>query len=89
MQRKILPLVLLNFAVIMTFAIVAVAKPTYRRAWALLIPLLLVFNFFYLRNLQRKQAKALASRTGIPPSPATKTPNDLNSDASTVVRTVM
>jgi hypothetical protein len=27
MQRKILPLVLINFAVIMIFAIVAVAKP--------------------------------------------------------------
>jgi len=72
MLRKILPLVLINFAVIMTFAIVAVAEPNYVRAAALLMPALFAFNFFYSRNLQRKQAKALAAGTATPPSPATR-----------------
>jgi hypothetical protein len=72
MLRKILPLVLINFAAIMAFAIVAVAEPNYVRAGALLMPLLLVFNFFYFRNLQRTQAKALAAGTATPSSPATR-----------------
>jgi hypothetical protein len=46
MLRKILPLVLINWAVITAFAIVAVAKPNYVRAAAVFIPLLFLFNFF-------------------------------------------
>ena len=72
MLRKILPLILINWAVITAFAIVAVAKPNYVRAAAVFIPLLFLFNFFYFRNIQRKQAKALAAGTATPPSPATR-----------------
>jgi hypothetical protein len=72
MLRKFVPLVAINSVVVMTVAFIAITKPSFIRAGALLIVLLFIFNVFYIRNLQRKQAQAVAAGRAKPVSPAAR-----------------
>ena len=70
--RRILPLVMVNMVVIFLFTAVVIEYPKYVRFAALAMPLLFVFNFFYLRSQQRKYAQAIATGNASPPSPASR-----------------
>lgn len=72
MMRRIIPLVLVNMVMVFLFAAVVITYPNYVRFAALGMPLLLVFNVFYLRNQRRKYTEAIATGQSAPPSPANK-----------------
>lgn len=72
MLRRLVPLLLINLAVVMTFTVLVVVNPAYARSGSLLILLLFVFNFLYLRNAQRKYAEGVATGAQSTQPPATR-----------------
>jgi hypothetical protein len=70
--RRILPLVFVNMVVASAFAAVVIAYPNYIRLAAPAMPLLLVFNIFYLRSQRRRFEQAIATGKATPPSSAHK-----------------
>jgi hypothetical protein len=69
-MKRMLPLVLINVLVISAIAMLIVTMPAYARFAALAMPVLLVVNFFFIRNVQRKRVEAIASGAEAPPSAA-------------------
>jgi len=56
--------------VILTVAMVIVKDPSHARAAALVMLLLFVANFLFIRKMQKQHAAAVASGTATPQSPA-------------------
>ena len=68
--RKFIPILIVNVLVVLTVTMVIVRNPSHARAAALVMPVLFVANYLFIRKIQRKHAEAVASGTAAPQSPA-------------------
>ena len=68
--RKFLPIIGINALVILTVSLLIVRDPSHARSAALVMPLLLVANFVFIRRIQKRHIEAVASGTAGPQSPA-------------------
>lgn len=68
--RRFVPILIVNVLVILTVALLIVKDPSQARTAGVVMLLLFVANFLFIRKMQKKQAAAVASGAATPQSPA-------------------